>query len=344
MWMQSNSTPDSYPIHDIMAMPYASNALLVGILELDLFSKLSNNPSTLSEVCQITDLAERPARILLKAFNALNFLTKDNDRYFLTPLSETFFVKGQPFYLGDAISIYKDNQVTYEQMRRAIRENKPCLYENKDEIFEVHRQDDEKALAFTKWMHVRSLVTGSSLVERFDFSRYRQLVDVGGGSGGISIMIARQNPHLKAAIYDMPPVCKTAEQMIAQFELTENISTIAGDMFKDKFKEKFPKNTDIVVYSRILHDWPIQQCKYLLRQAFDVLPPGGIVMIIESLVDESNPERLSPFLENLAMLQCTEGEQFDRDEIEELLKATGFSNISIEAIASNYNLITAPKP
>lgn len=325
-------------------MPYASNTLLVGIIELDLFTKLFNNPSTVAEVCQVTDLQERPARILLKAFYALKFLDKKNERYYPTPLAETYFVKGKPFYLGDAIAIYKDNQVTYEQLRSAIKQNKPCLYENQDDIFEAHRQDDEKASAFARWMHVRSLVTGSSIAEKFDFSGYRQLVDVGGGSGGISIMIAKQNPHLKATIFDIPPVCRKAEKMILDFDLAENISTLSGDMFKDEFNQKFPKKTDIVVFSRILHDWPLQKCQYLLRQAYHTLPPGGMVMIVESLIDEQDKERLSPYLENLAMLSCTEGEQFERDEIESLLHSTGYNSISIQAIASNYNLIIAYKP
>jgi hypothetical protein len=341
---QFHLTADSYPIHDLMAMPYASNALLVSIIDLDLFTKLYNNPLTVSEVCQITDLQERPVRILLKAFCALKFLDKKNERYYLTPLAETFLVKGRPFYLGDAITVYKDNQVTYEQVKKAIRQNRPCLYEDQDDIFVAHRQDDKKASAFTKWMHIRSLVTGSSIAGKFDFSGYRQMVDVGGGSGGISIMIAIQNPHLKAAIFDMPPVCEIAGKMIAEFDLTENICTIAGDMFKDEFNKKFPEDTDIVVFSRILHDWPIDKCKFLLRQAHATLPPGGMVMIIESLIDEQDKERLSPYLENLAMLSCTEGEQFERNDIEDLLHSTGYNHIAIDAIASNYNLITAKKP
>lgn len=344
MKMQFSLAADSYPIHDLMAMPLASNALLVGIIELDLFTKLFNNPSTVSEVCQMTGLQERPARILLKAFFALKFLKKKNERYYPAPLAETFFVKGKPFYLGDAIAIYKDNQVTYEQLSSAIKQNKSHLYEDQDDIFEVHRQDDKKASAFAKWMHVRSLVTGSSIAEKFDFSGYRQLVDVGGGSGGLSIMIAKQNPHLKVAIYDIPSVCKSAEKMILDFDLAENISTLSGDMFKDEFNQIFPKNTDIVVFSRILHDWPMQKCKYLLRQAYNSLPPDGMVMIVESLIDEHLLERLSPFLENLAMLNGTEGEQFDKDGIENLVRVAGFSNISIEAIASNYHLITAHRP
>jgi len=335
---------DSYSIHDMMTMPYASNALLVGIIELDLFSKLYNNPSTLPEVCRMTDLQERPARILLKAFHAFEYLSKRGDRYHLTPLSETFFVKDKPFYLGDAITIYRDNQVTYDQMKRAIRENRPILYDKADDIFNVHRRDDGRALAFTRWMHVRSLVTGSSVAEKFDFSRYHQLVDVGGGSGGISIMIALRHPHMRAAVFDMPPVCETAERMIGEFELAGRIWTIEGDMFSDPFREKFPPDTDVVVFSRILHDWPLEKCGYLLGQAFDVLPPGGTVMIIESLIDESDTKRISPFLENLAMLYCTQGEQFDPVQIEDLLHGAGFCDITSQPIASNYNMVTAHKP
>lgn len=344
MQIPVNLKTDSYPIHDIVTMPYASNALLVGIIELDLFTKLAGNPSTISEVCQFTGLQERPVRILLKAFHAFNFLHKKDDRYYLTPLSETFFVKDQPLYLGEAISLFKDNQVTYEQFKRSIKQNKPRLYENHDDIFEAHSENHEKASAFTKWMHIRSLVNGSSVAANFDFTGYRQVVDVGGGSGGISIMITKHHPHLKAAIFDMPPICKIAEKMIAEFDLTERISTIAGDMFEDNFDELFPNDTDIVVFSRILHDWPVHKCNDLLKKTYDALPSGGTVMIIESLIDESNPEKLSPFLENLAMLYCTEGEQFDREEIESHLHVARFGKISIKAIASNYNLITARKP
>lgn len=342
--MQYRLTADSYPIHDLLAMPYASNALLIGVIELDLFSKLYNNPSTLSEVCQMTDLQERPVRILLKAFHALKFMDKKRDRYYLTPLSETYLVKGKPFYLGDAISIYKDHQITYEQLKKAIQENKPVLYDDQDDIFDVHRQDEDKASAFTKWMHIRGLVTGSSVAEKFDFSRFKQLVDVGGGSGGVSIMIALQNPHLKASIYDIPPVCRIAEKMISDFQLTETMNTIEGDMFEDKFDEVFPNSTDLVVFSRILHDWPTEKCRHLLGQAFNALSPDGAIMIIESLVDESDRKRLSPFLENLAMLVSTQGEQIETDEIDNLLQETGFNMIKIETIASNYNLITAHRP
>ncbi len=344
MQIPLNLKTDSYPIHDIVTMPYASNALLVGIIELDLFTKLADNPSTISEVCQFTGLQERPVRILLKAFHAFNFLHKKDDRYYLTPLSETFFVKGQPLYLGEAISLFKDNQVTYEQLKWSIKQNRPRLYENHDDIFEAHCENHEKASAFTKWMHIRSMVNGSSVAAKFNFTGYRQMVDVGGGSGGISIMITKHHPHLKAAIFDMPPVCKIAEKMIAEFDLTDRISTIAGDMFKDNFNELFPKDTDIVVFSRILHDWPVHKCNALLKQAYNALPSGGTVLIIESLLDEGNPQRLSPFLENLAMLYCTEGEQFEKQKIEKLLDIAGFINISIEDIASNYNLIIAHKP
>lgn len=71
----------------------------------------------------------------------------------------------------------------------------------------------------------------------------------------------------------MPPVCKTAEKMIAEFVLTEYISTLAGDMFKDELAEKFPKETDTVGFSRILHCWPAAKCSDFLKQAYNALKP-----------------------------------------------------------------------
>lgn len=41
------------------------------------------------------------------------------------------------------------------------------------------------------------------------------------------------------------------------------------------------------------------------------------------------------------MLHSTEEEQFDKYGIENLIRIAGFSNISIEAISSNYHMIIA---
>jgi acetylserotonin N-methyltransferase len=327
---------DPYPIYDTLMMPFATNALLVAIIELDLFNKLHNNPSTLSEICKMTKIRQRPAFALLHAFVALRFLKKIGEKYYLSPLSEEFFVRDKPFYMGDLISIYRYYPVSYEQFRDAVLTDEPQIY-GRGDAWTVHKSDKEKASLFTGWMHIRSLINGASLVEEFDFSGYKKILDVGGGSGGISIMIAMKNQSIKATIFDIPSVCKIAERIISQFNISGRIDTISGNMFRDPF----PSGADIVLFSRILHDWPLQDCEVLLKKSFDILPSKGAVIILESLTSR---RVLSPLLENLSMLVWTKGKHFTAREIRSLLKKTGFVNVAIASIASHYNMIAAYKP
>ncbi|MBU0995445.1 MAG: hypothetical protein KJ737_23355 [Proteobacteria bacterium] len=336
-------TVDPSPIIDILLMPYATNALSAAIIELDLFSKLFNAPSTFYEIRQMTDLQERPLRILLNAFLIFNLLKKEEDRYHLTMLSETFLVKGNPFYLGESVLGLLKNPITYENFIASVQTGKPTIYDTND-IFEVHKGDDDKALMFTKAMHIKSLMTGSSIVKQFDFSNCNQIVDIGGGSGGISLSIAEYFPKIHAAVFDLPQICNIADKYILESGLADRVTTIPGDMFQDDFSEKFPGNTDIVLFSRILHDWPKGRCDLLLNKAWDVLPSKGIVIVIEALLCENQPQRITPYLENLSMLLWTQGEQFSEKEIENLLSNAGFIDVRIFPILANYNIITACKP
>lgn len=333
---------DPYPIFDILLMPYAFTSLVVAVIELELFTKLHDKSLTIAEVCEMTGIQERPIRILMRSFVALGLLEKNEDKYGLTKMSEIFLVKDNPFYLGDIVAAVVSNPVTYEKFKASIETGAPSIYDEND-IFERHKKDRVKAELFTKAMHVRSIINGSSLVQKFDFSKFNQTVDVGGGSGGISIMIAMNNPHINSSIFDLPPVCKISDRIINEFGLSDRIKTIPGDMFKDDLKEKIPENTDAIIFSRILHDWPIDKCEYLLNSAFDLLPPGGVVIIIEGLIDEDSPDQVAPFWENLGMLLWTEGEQFSKEEMVSLLARTGFGDIKISSIFSSYSVISAHK-
>jgi O-methyltransferase domain/Dimerisation domain len=333
---------DPYPIFDILLMPYAFTSLVVAVIELELFTKLSNKSLTIPEVSQLTGTKERPIRILMRSFVALGLLDKNGDKYSLTNMSETFLVKDKPFYLGDVIAAQISNPVTYEKFKLSMETGAPSIYDEKD-IFERHKQDRLKAELFTKAMHVRSIINGSSLVRKIDFSRFHQTVDIGGGSGGISIMVAMNNAHIHSSIFDLPAVCDISDRIINGFGLSDRVKTIPGDMFKDDLKGKIPNNTDVVIFSRILHDWPIEKCEYLLRKAFDLLPSGGLVVIIEGLIDEESPDRVAPFWENLGMLLWTEGEQFSKEEIWNLLDRIGFGDIKISSLFSSYSVISAFK-
>lgn len=337
-----NIDADPHPIFDVLLMPYAFISLSVAVLELDLFTKLNDTPLPIERICQLTGIQERPIRILLRSFMAIGLLEQKDGNFCLTRMAEVFLVKNKPYYLGDIFAGQVDYPVTYKNFKKSIIEGKPSIYSDSD-IFTSHKKNPEQTELFTKVMHVRSIINGASLVKKFDFSPFHQVVDIGGGSGGISIMISLNNPHISASIFDMPNVCKVAERIISEFGLSDRIESIPGDLFHDNFTDAFPEKTDLVIFSRILHDWNADKCEYLLRQAYDVLPKGGAVLIVEALLDGAETVKFAPFWENLAMLLWTEGEHFTCNELETHLLKAGFGNISIKPIYSGYSLISAYK-
>lgn len=330
---------DPHPITNILTMPFATYAMLIAIIELDLFNKLHDNPSTLAEVCKMVGIKQRPARALLQAFVGLNLLQIREDKYYLSPLSEEFLVKGKPFHMDGSISILKKHFASYEQFKNAILTNEPQMYGTND-VWEVHKIDDEKVSHFTRAMHDGSKIRGASIAENFDFSGHKKILDIGGGSGGVSILIALNNPHAEATIFDLQPVCKEADKIIREYNLSDRINTITGDMFKDRF----PEGRDVVIFSRILHDWNPDKCKSLLEKTYSALPSKGVVIVNELLIDDDSPEEQLPFLDNLVMLVWTEGQQFTKGEMISLLEGAGFINISIKPIAGQSKIITAYKP
>ena len=77
---------------------------------------------------------------------------------------------------------------------------------------------------------------------------------------------------------------------VAQAQLSDRISTAAGDFFADS---EFPTDHDAVLLSMILHDWDEARDREILRKCYAALPSGGVVIISELLAndDKTGPIR-----------------------------------------------------
>ena len=143
------------------------------------------------------------------------------------------------------------------------------------------------------------------LAEKFDFSKYKTVSDIGGALGLLSRIVAQRHPHLGFNTFDLPPVAPHAQQRVDDAGLTDRIQVVAGDFFADNL----PK-ADVVTMGNILHDWNLEQKKVLIKKAYDALPEGGAFIAIENLIDDARRENLFGILMSLNMLIET-GDGFD---------------------------------
>ena len=150
-----------------------------------------------------------------------------------------------------------------------------------------------------------SRINFEAFADKFDFSKFQTLCDVGGATGLLSIEVAQKHSHLKCTSFDLPAVEPIAKNHIAAAGLENRVGTASGDFFKDPL----PK-ADVITMGMILHDWNLEKKMHLIRSAYDALPPGGALVAIEALIDDARRENVQGLLMSLNML-IEFGDAFD---------------------------------
>jgi hypothetical protein len=150
-----------------------------------------------------------------------------------------------------------------------------------------------------------SRINFEAFADKFDFSKFHTLCDVGGATGLLSMEVAKKHSHLQCISFDLPAVEPIAKKHIATAGLDRRVTTASGDFFQDPL----PK-ADVITMGMILHDWNLEKKMHLIRSAYDALPAGGALVAIEALIDDARRENVQGLLMSLNML-IEFGDAFD---------------------------------
>jgi hypothetical protein len=243
---------------------------------------------------------------------AMRFLEREGDgpdaKYRNTPDTALYLDRRSPRYIGGILEMLNARLFKYwHDLPEALRTGQPQNETKRGgkSIFEELYADPEGLEQFLGAMTGLSRINFEALANKFDFSKYQTLCDVGGATGLLCIEVAKQHPHLRCTSFDLPPVETVAQKHIAAAGLSDRISTASGDFFQDPL----PK-ADVVTMGMILHDWNLERKKQLIRAAYDALPPGGAFIAVEALIDNARRENVFGLLMSLNML-IEFGEAFD---------------------------------
>ena len=136
-----------------------------------------------------------------------------------------------------------------------------------------------------EWMRDGALATLASIERRFDFTRYRRILDVAGGDATMATTLARRQPLLDLTVFNLPAAATLCRRTISAAGLSDRVHVIDGDFRVDSFPDGF----DLVMFSRVMADWSPAVCRMLMHKAHAALAPGGHLLIAEPLRDQ-NPD------------------------------------------------------
>ena len=135
----------------------------------------------------------------------------------------------------------------------------------------------ERARRFTRMLYEIHEPLADLLAASLDLSSASRLMDLGGGSGVVSMALLGRHPHLTVVVVDIENVCRAGREIAAEGSLQERITFHAADMLRDKLPSGFDVvlECDVGVYSEAL-----------FQKVRAALSPGGRFFIIDYFAPE----------------------------------------------------------
>jgi len=329
----SSPTPDAILQ---TAFGFWNSKVLLTAVTFDLFTKLGPCQLTGAELGKELHLHPHGIADFLDALVAMKFLEREGEgseaKYFNTPATALYLDRNSPRYVGGILEMLNSRLFKFwDDLPDALRTGQPqneTKHGGKN-IFEELYGDPAKLEQFLDAMAGLSRINFEALADKFDFSRYRTLCDVGGATGLLSIEVAKKHPHIECISFDLPPVEPVARKHIAAAGLNDRVRVASGDFFQNPL----PK-AEVITMGMILHDWNLEKKLKLIRAAYDALSPGGALIAVEALIDNARRENAFGLLMSLNMLiECGDAFDYSAADFERWCREIGFARFAVIPLA-----------
>ena len=314
------------------AFGFWSSKVLLTAIEFGVFTTLGDQSMTGEELGSALQLHPRGIRDFFDALVAMEFLERVGDgpqaRYRNTLATAAYLDQNSGRYIGGILEMLNARLYRFwDDLPAALRTGKPQneIKHSGKPMFEELYSDLPRLEQFLGAMTGLSRINFEAFAEKFDFSPYKTVCDVGGATGLLSILVAQRHPHLQCTTFDLPEVAPVAKRTIATQELSDRIQVASGDFFQDPLP-----NADVITMGMILHDWNLDKKRHLIRAAFNALPEGGALVAIENLIDDARRENLFGLLMSLNMLiEFGDAFDFTAAEFREWCQEAGFHRFEV---------------
>jgi precorrin-6B methylase 2 len=300
---------------------YQRTAALKAAIELDLFTAIGEGAHTVEALAQRCEASVRGIRILCDYLVVIGFLTKDENRYGLTPDSAAFLDRRSPSYIATAATFLASPMLTegFDDVAAIVRKGGTVISEE-GSLEPEHPIWVKFARAMAPLMTLPAEII-AKLVGADSGQRWKVL-DIAAGHGLFGIALANHNPHAEIVALDWPNVLEVAKENARAAGVADRYSVIPGSAFEADYGTGY----DLVLLTNFLHHFDPETCERLLRKVYAALERSGRAVSFEFVPNE---DRVSPPVAasfSLMMLGTTpSGDAYTFAELDRMFRNTGFS-------------------
>lgn len=323
-----------------IAHHYQDSAILGAAAELGLFPALRKlTVPTAENLATALNADLRGLTMLLDALAALGILEKTNETYEIPDDCQPFLDENSPQSMLPFLCHSMSCLRRWSQLAWTVKSGMPA-----PALTSLNGAAAEQE-AFILGMNsiaVQMIPGLMAQMREAGLLEFQNFLDLGGASGTYAAAFLREIPTAKATIFDLPSVIPSARKRMAEEGLSDRISFVGGDFYR----QNFPTGFDFLWVSAIIHQHDDSATELMLQKAFDALESGGRVAIRDVFCA---PDRTSPLpaaLFAINMLCATQtGKVYSQEEVFDLLTRTGFLNPRLAVASPGMgSVITAEKP
>lgn len=307
---------------------YEETEVLKAGIELDVFTAIGEGTNTATALAAKIGAAERGVRILCDCLTIQGFLTKEANRYSLTPDSAVFLDRRSPRCVASmtgflTLEWHKRN---FEHLTTAVRTGSTAGDQG-----DCTKPNDELWVAFARSMAPLTVPAAQFICGLIGAKEAKpcKVLDIAAGHGMYGITIAQKNPNAHIVALDWPNVLQVAKENAGKARVADRYGVRPGSAFETEFGEGY----DYVLLTNIFHHFDVPTCEKLMRRAHAALKVGGKAITLEFVPNEDRvtPPATARFA--LVMLANTvAGDAYTLSEYEKMFRNAGFAKTTLHPV------------
>jgi hypothetical protein len=310
------SDPTAVPPREAMLgllSGYWFSATLHVVARLGIADLVARGPRTSADLAEATESHEPTLRRLLTALASAGIFTETEPATFAqSPMSET--LREAPGSLRSLAILGGDpaHWAAWGKLLHGVRTGEtPFTLAHGEAFFDFLERFETSGRHYEEAWNALGDVD-AAITDAYDFSRFRTIVDVGGGHGGLLRRVLASAPGSRGVLFDRPSVVAAAPSI-------DRAERIAGDFF-----ESVPAGGDLYLLKFVLHDWPDDRAAEILANCARALEDDGRLLIVELLAPgDTSPSYAK--IDDLNMFVLTGGRARTERDFRTLLGGAGMN-------------------
>jgi SAM-dependent methyltransferase len=265
-------------------------------MQRGLFWRLGDGPESVDALASALEIPRQRCAHLVRVLADLGLVEEHGGAVALTSTARTeilgvFSAEGWALYAEDILDHYPlgldlASRLGHDGSLWALVEGVGSETVEPESVLERHRGsvgyvrklavDQQRAATFGRLLYEIHRPFGEYLAETLDLRGDERVMDLGGGSGVVSLALLRRHPRLTAVVVEIPAVCAAGREITRDDSAGTRLSFHPADFTVDDLPAGFDLviECDVSVYSRSL-----------FAKVAAALVPGGRFVIADRQID-----------------------------------------------------------